>query len=94
MTDRRFDRKDLLALALALLVRGGMARDKAEVVAELLVRTDELGVTTHGISMVPYYLPELESGAMRSEGIHDVVRDSGVTQVWDGRYLPGHWLMR
>ncbi|MFP1633633.1 Ldh family oxidoreductase [Zhengella sp. ZM62] len=93
MTDRRFDRNDLYDLALALLQKGGMANDKAAVVAELLVRTDELGVTTHGISMVPYYLPELESGAMRADGDHEIVRDTGATQVWDGHYLPGHWLM-
>ncbi|PHP67682.1 lactate dehydrogenase [Zhengella mangrovi] len=93
MTDRRFNRADLLSLARNLLSAGGMAAEKAGIVAELLVRTDEIGVTTHGISMVPYYLPELKSGAMRTDGTHEIVRDTGVTMVWDGAYLPGHWLM-
>ncbi|MDV7271613.1 Ldh family oxidoreductase [Thioclava sp. A2] len=93
MTQHHFHRDDLKTLALNLLTKGGLAADKAETVAELLVRTDEIGVTTHGISMVPYYLPELASGNMTSEGSWEVVRDKGVTMVWDGNYLPGHWLM-
>lgn len=89
----RYSREALKTLALDLLTRGGLEPAKAEVVAELLIRTDELGVTTHGISMVPYYLPELASGNMTSAGGHEVVTDKGATMVWDGNYLPGHWIM-
>jgi len=89
----RFSRDTLKALAHELLARGGLEATMADVVAELLIRTDELGVTTHGISMVPYYLPELKAGSMTAAGTHEVVRDNKVTMVWDGNYLPGHWLM-
>jgi len=91
--ERRFHREPLCALARDLLVGGGLDPDKAEIVADLLIRTDEMGVTTHGISMVPYYLPELASGGMASAGSYEVVSDRPVASVWDGRYLPGHWLM-
>ncbi|WP_425100902.1 Ldh family oxidoreductase [Tropicibacter sp. S64] len=94
MTDDRFDRDALKGLASSLLSRGGLAPEMAEVVAEFLVQTDELGVTTHGLSMVPYYLPELKSRNMTASGAHEVVRDNRVTMVWDGNYLPGHWLMK
>ena len=90
---QRFDRTALFALASGLLARGGLGKDKADVVAELLVQTEEIGVTTHGLSMVPYYLPELASGNMTSEGSHEVVSDNKVAMVWDGNYLPGHWIM-
>ncbi|MDD9733047.1 Ldh family oxidoreductase [Mameliella sp. AT18] len=90
---QRFARDDLFDLAHSLLTGGGLAPEKARVVADLLIRTDELGVTTHGISMVSYYLPELASGRMTSDGRHEVVTDRGATQVWDGNYLPGHWVM-
>lgn len=93
MDGPRYARDDLKRLSFDLLSRGGLEGDKAGTVAELLVRTDEMGVTTHGISMVPYYLPELAAGRMASEGSYDVLRDTGATMVWDGRYLPGHWLM-
>ncbi|MCO6384632.1 Ldh family oxidoreductase [Oceanicola sp. 502str15] len=89
-----YKRDDLLAFALALLTRAGLPEDKAAVVAELLVKTDEMGVTTHGVSLIPYYLPELTGGTMTTEGTHEVVQDRKVTMVWDGNYLPGHWLMQ
>ncbi|MGR3793077.1 Ldh family oxidoreductase [Vannielia sp. SX4] len=88
-----YQRDDLLAFAVALLTRAGLPDDKAAVVAELLVQTDEMGVTTHGVSLIPYYLPELTGGTMTTEGMHEVVQDRKVTMVWDGNYLPGHWLM-
>lgn len=93
MHDLRFSRDALKSLARALLTRGGLEPNMAEVVAELLIRTDESGVTTHGISMVPYYLPELKSGNMTATGQHEVLRDNKVTMVWDGNYLPGHWIV-
>lgn len=90
---QRFDRTHLLTLAADLLHSGGLATEKADTVAELLIRTDEIGVTTHGLSMVSYYLPELASGNMTRDGQHDIVSDKGIAQVWDGNYLPGHWVM-
>lgn len=90
----RLSREASAGLARALLTEAGMAHDKAEVVAEFLTRTDEIGVTTHGLSLVPYYLPELKSGAMAADGRYEVVKDGTVAMVWDGGYLPGHWLMR
>lgn len=93
MNATTFARNDLKSLAFSLLTAGGMPQDMAQTVSELLIQTDELGVTTHGISMVPYYLPELANGTMTTTGTWDVVRDKGVTMVWDGNYLPGHWIM-
>ena len=90
----RYTRDDLLALAHGLLTTAGLPDEKAGVVAELLVQTDEMGVTTHGVSLIPYYLPELTGGTMTTEGSHEVVQDRKVTMVWDGNYLPGHWLMK
>ena len=60
----RYTRDDLLALAHGLLTTAGLPDDKARVVAELLVQTDEMGVTTHGVSLIPYYLPELTGATM------------------------------
>jgi L-lactate dehydrogenase len=62
-------------------------------VARLLVLTDAMGRHTHGLAQCPAYLADLGSGAMTKEGSPDVIRDTGATLVWDGRYLPGLWLM-
>lgn len=90
---QRFDRTALFTLARDLLTGAGLEKAKADVVAELLIQTDEIGVTTHGISMVPYYVPELKAGNMTTTGSHDVIADNKVTMLWDGNYLPGHWVM-
>ena len=90
---QRFERTALFTLARDLLVHAGLEAHIAAVVADLLIQTDEIGVTTHGLSMIPYYLPELANGNMTTHGTHDVVADHKVTMVWDGNGLPGHWVM-
>ncbi len=93
MADRFFENSNLRQFAYELLTSAGMEPAKAEVVAELLIQTDEMGVTTHGISMVPYYLPELQSGNMANSGTYEIIKDTGATMVWDGNKQPGLWLM-
>ncbi len=93
-TMRYVERPALKDLAKSLLTRAGLDEEKAEVVSELLIQTDELGVSTHGISMVPYYVPELETGSMACTGTYDILVDRGAIMVWDGNYQPGLWLMQ
>ena len=89
-----FSRHLLKDLALRLLSCAGLEEEKAEVVSELLIQTDEMGVTTHGISLVPYYVPELENGLMGRTGTYEIVVDRGAIMVWDGNYQPGLWLVQ
>ena len=46
-----------------------------------------------GLAQVAAYLAEIERGGMTKSGEPDIIRDTGPTIVWDGRYLPGLWLM-
>ncbi len=84
----------LVALAHDLLLRAGLESDKAAVVAEVLVEGDLLGHTTHGLALLPAYLAEIESGKMTKAGAPDVIADFPVALTWDGRRLPGPWLVR
>ncbi|WP_082540721.1 Ldh family oxidoreductase [Pseudolabrys sp. Root1462] len=79
--------------AASLFAAAGLAADKAASVARLLVLTDAMGRGTHGLAQCPAYLDELAGGGMSKEGEPEIVRDTGATIVWDGRYLPGLWLM-
>lgn len=79
--------------AQALYVAAGMDADKAASVARLQVLTDAMGRRTHGLAMAPLYLGELAKGGMTASGAAEVVRDNGITAVWDGGYLPGLWLV-
>ncbi len=85
--------ENLSALAVQLLRQAGLAADKAAAVAEILLEGDLLGHSTHGLALLGPYLGEIEKGAMTRDGEPETVADHGSTLTWDGRYLPGPWLV-
>jgi len=89
----RYDASRLHDYAFGLLTAAGMPADKAEGVADILVDGDLLGHTTHGLQLLPSYLREVESGAMNVQGQPHVVNETHATLTWDGRRLPGPWLV-
>ena len=84
----------LVEFAQALLHGAGLHADKAAVVAEILVEGDLLGHTTHGLALLAGYLGELERGTMTKAGGPAVIADFPAAVTWDGRRLPGPWLVR
>src|SRR5882757_6033180 len=92
MTER-FSAKVLEQFAETLLHRGGLAGDKARVVAEILLEGDLLGHATHGLQLLPAYLEELTGGRMTSDGEPHVLAEKEAALLWDGLYLPGPWLV-
>ena len=84
---------DLLDFACQLLGRAGLAADRAAAVADVLLEGDLLGHTTHGLALLAPYLREIETGGMQTEGTWEVVADHGAALTWDGRRLPGPWLV-
>lgn len=76
-----------------LFVAAGLNHERAESVARLLVLTDMMGRSTHGLAQAKLYIDQLASGGMSKDGDYQVVRDTGSTIVWDGNYLPGLWLV-
>jgi LDH2 family malate/lactate/ureidoglycolate dehydrogenase len=89
----RLPAQDLARLAASLFAAAGMEADKADCMGRLLLLTDMMGRHTHGLAQCAAYLREIESGGMTTAGDPEVIRDTGPTVVWDGRYLPGLWLM-
>jgi LDH2 family malate/lactate/ureidoglycolate dehydrogenase len=83
----------LRKFAVALLTRAGLAADKAAAVAEILVEGDLLGHTTHGLALLAPYLGELDSGRMTKSGEPITVADFPAALTWDGKRLPGPWLV-
>lgn len=93
MTETRFAAADLVAFARDAQTAGGLPGHLAETVAKVLVEGDLMGHTTHGLALLPAYLLGLENGGMAREGSYDVLRDKQATALWDGRMLPGPWLI-
>lgn len=83
----------LKAFARALLEKAGMEAQKAGDVALILVEGDLLGHDTHGLALLAQYLREVESGSMAKSGQPEIIRSRGGTETWDGKRLPGPWLM-
>ena len=91
---QRFDAAALQRLAESLLLRGGLRAEQAQRVSETLVEADLMGHTTHGLQLLGSYLRDLEAGAMQVDGEPETVHDHPGAVTWDGRYLPGPWLVR
>lgn len=90
----RYRAGELEAFAQAVLAHAGLAADRAADVAAVLVEGDCLGKSTHGLALLPPYLREIGSGGMTLTGEPEVVNDAGACLTWDGRKLPGAWLVR
>jgi LDH2 family malate/lactate/ureidoglycolate dehydrogenase len=84
---------ELLAFATALFRCAGLDPDKSNTVAEILLEGDLLGHTTHGLALAAPYLAALDAGSMTRDGDPAVVSDRGGALCWDGRRLPGPWLV-
>lgn len=86
-------RAPLVAFAADLLTASGMEADKAAVTAGVLVEGDMIGHATHGLQLMHWYIEQLGDGSLNGTGSYEVVADRGSAFVWDGRLLPGAWLL-
>jgi LDH2 family malate/lactate/ureidoglycolate dehydrogenase len=89
----RYSAPELVTFAAALLAKAGLEEAKAQAVADILVEADLMGHTTHGLAMLPLYLADIEKGAMTKAGDPSVIADFPAAVTWDGRRLPGPWLV-
>lgn len=85
--------EDLRVFAESLLLASGLEADKSKAVSDILIEGDLLGHTTHGLGLLAPYLAELASGKMSKNGLPDVLSDFPAAMVWDGKRLPGPWLV-
>lgn len=90
----RYDARQLTNFAVRMLDGAGMAHDKSVVVADILVEGDLLGHSTHGLGLLAPYLKDLDAGTLARDGEPAVVAERPAALTWDGRRLPGPWLVR
>ncbi|MFC6632730.1 Ldh family oxidoreductase [Microbulbifer taiwanensis] len=89
----RYDATELQNFASQLFQRAGLARERAEVMANVFLQADLLGFTTHGINRVASNLRWLLDGESRREGEPVVLADRGNCFNWDADFLPGPWVL-
>ncbi|HEU0231211.1 MAG TPA: Ldh family oxidoreductase [Burkholderiaceae bacterium] len=94
MTPDRISTDMLRRFAGDLLKAAGLDAHIAQVVADVLVEGDLLGHDTHGLALLAPYVKEIRNQAMATSGVPTVLSDHGASLCWDGRRLPGPWLVR
>ncbi|NIE73307.1 Ldh family oxidoreductase [Pantoea sp. Ap-967] len=90
----RYLASDVEQFAKALFTHYGADEEKAAALANVLLEGELLGHRTHGLALLEPYLREIESGSMTLQGEPAVIADKGAVSTWDGRRLPGPWLMK
>jgi LDH2 family malate/lactate/ureidoglycolate dehydrogenase len=85
--------QDLTDFTGKLFASVGLDPDKARTMAEVLVEGDLLGHTTHGLALAAPYLRAAAEGSMTASGEPAVISERGGALCWDGRRLPGPWLV-
>jgi LDH2 family malate/lactate/ureidoglycolate dehydrogenase len=90
---RHFPVSDVIKSVQAKFVDCGLAQHLAAGVTDVLVRADMMGHHTHGLSLMPHYLGEIQRGSMASSGEPETVRDDGTSLFVEGHRLPGGWLL-
>lgn len=90
-----YDHRALVAWAGDMFRAGGAEADKAEAVAEILVEGDLFGHDTHGLALLAGYLDSLVTRRdMTPAGAPEVLNERPAVALWDGKRLPGPWLVR
>jgi LDH2 family malate/lactate/ureidoglycolate dehydrogenase len=90
----RYSADHLRVFAEALLLAAGVRSDIASDVAEILLEGDLMGHDTHGLALLSPYLGEITRGQMTLSGEPTRLSGRAATELWDGRRLPGPWLVR
>nr|WP_272214530.1 Ldh family oxidoreductase [Marinicella sp. W31]MDC2880150.1 Ldh family oxidoreductase [Marinicella sp. W31] len=93
MTAQIFAASDLVAFASEVLAKAGLSQRFCQTVASVLVEGDLMGHTTHGLSLLPAYLASTANGGMTLEGDPELLNERPAAALWDGRLLPGPWLI-
>jgi len=70
--------------------KAGVPEVEAEIVSDLLVRSDLRGVETHGVTRLPIYIERLQKGYVRKECKIIAVKEKGPTALLEAHGSMGH----
>lgn len=68
----------------------GVPEDEAEIVSDLLVRSDLRGIETHGVMRLPIYIQRLEKNYVRKKCEFSLIRQKGATAYAEAKGSMGH----
>jgi len=68
----------------------GVPDDEADIIADLLARSDLRGVETHGVTRLPIYIQRLQKGYVRAVCKLTILNDKGATTFIEAHGSMGH----
>src|SRR4030067_3836360 len=71
-------------------LKAGVPDEEAEIVADLLVRSDLRGVETHGVTRLPIYIQRLQKGYVRPVCKMTILKEKGATTLIEAHGSMGH----
>lgn len=83
---------ELRPLMLAKLAKLSFDIEKAKVMVDVLLEGELLGHRTHGLQLFKPYVASLLKGEMEVLGSYEILNQTLVSELWDGRYMSGTWL--
>jgi L-lactate dehydrogenase len=89
-----YDYAALRSTVRALFAHQGFDEGKADSIAEVLIEADLMGHATHGLALVPWYMEMVAANLFTKTGEPDVVSDRGACVAWNGKRIPGTWLVQ
>jgi LDH2 family malate/lactate/ureidoglycolate dehydrogenase len=87
---RRVFFADLKDFCCQAYMKAGVPAIEAEIVADLLVRSDLRGIETHGVTRLPIYILRLQKGYVRKECNLKTVKEKGPTVFLEAHGSMGH----
>jgi 3-dehydro-L-gulonate 2-dehydrogenase len=73
-----------------VLVRFGMAGERAETCARLFAEATRDGVYTHGVNRFPRFVDTIRNGSVKIKAAAQRVAGCGALERWDGNHGPGN----
>jgi len=87
---RRVSFDDLKNFCKQAYMKADVPQDEAEIVADLLVRSDLRGIETHGVTRLPIYIQRLKKGFVRAHCQLTIVKEKGPTAFLEAHGSMGH----
>jgi L-2-hydroxycarboxylate dehydrogenase (NAD+) len=81
---------DLKSFCKQVYKKVGVPDDEADIVADLLARSDLRGVETHGVTRLPIYIQRLQKGYVRSICKMTLLKNKGATTFLEAHGSMGH----
>lgn len=91
--DLRLPYEDLVDFSSTLFRSVGFPHDRARTVSALLVKADMLGISTHGLILLPFYLDAARKRDISLRGTPRLVRSSPCSEFWDAKRASGQWVI-